>query len=430
MTARHRWFAYLLLGRSPLATETADIDAAYRSMGRSWHWLVLGYAGILIVTVWPAFGGDRGVHYRVIALAGTHLLLLGVASVIATCWIGFRTPPWSWTWRKVVTASLLAPLCVSGAYLIVSDPIWDQALRSWLRDTFGSFGWFVAALFVLMFAVTELVARLRLRERDAVTRALQAEASSERLARKTAESELRLLQAQVEPHFLYNTLANLRYLIQKNSPDALKMTDALIEYLRTSVPDMRAQRVKLGREIDHARHYLEIMRMRLGGRLDFAIDVPESLRAIEVPPLVLLTLVENAIKHGIAPRVEGGAVGVSARDDGERIVIEVADTGAGLQSAREAPTKGDASTHAGLENAEGRLWLTYGDSAELTLAANVPRGTVATVRIPRTIETTGSSAGRVLVMSKQEWRRMKDQPPPDPGPAAAPVSSDAPSVTR
>jgi LytS/YehU family sensor histidine kinase len=208
------------------------------------------------------------------------------------------------------------------------------------------------------------------------------------------------------------------------------MTDALIEYLRTSVPDMRAQRVKLGREIDHARHYLEIMRMRLGGRLDFAIDVPESLRAIEVPPLVLLTLVENAIKHGIAPRVEGGAVGVSARDDGERIVIEVADTGAGLQSAREAPTKGDASTHAGLENAEGRLWLTYGDSAELTLAANVPRGTVATVRIPRTIETTGSSAGRVLVMSKQEWRRMKDQPPPDPGPAAAPVSSDAPSVTR
>jgi signal transduction histidine kinase len=424
MTARHRWFAYFLLGRSPLATETADIDAAFRWMGRSWHWLVLGYAGILIVAIWPAFVGEFGVHYRVIALAGTHLLLLGIASVIAICWIGFRTPPWTWTWRKVVTASFLAPLCASVAYLIVSDPIWDQALRSWLRNTFGSIGWFLAAVFGI-YAV-ELVARLRQREDNAVTRALQAEASSEQLARKTAESELRLLQAQVEPHFLYNTLANLRYLIQKNSPDALKMTDALIEYLRTSVPDMRAQQVKLGREIDHARHYLEIMRMRLGGRLDFAIDVPESLRAIEVPPLVLLTLVENAIKHGIAPRVEGGAVGVRARDDGEGIVIEVADTGAGLPSAREAPTKGDASTHAGLENAKGRLWLTYGDSAELTLAANVPRGTVATVRIPRTIETTGSSAGRVLVMSKEQWRRAK----PDPGRAAAPISSDAPSVTR
>ena len=193
------------------------------------------------------------------------------------------------------------------------------------------------------------------------------------------------MPAQVQPHFLYNTLANLRYLIQKNSPDALRMTDALIEYLRTSVPDMRAQRVTLGRETDHARHYLEIMQMRMGGRLVYTVDMPEALRSIEVPPLILLTLVENAVKHGIAPRIEGGEVVVSAREDGRFVALDVADTGAGLPDAAGAGelTQDTLSTGIGLDNLRGRLPLAYGEPVSVELVPNLPRGARVQLRLPR-----------------------------------------------
>jgi LytS/YehU family sensor histidine kinase len=210
------------------------------------------------------------------------------------------------------------------------------------------------------------------------------------------------LQAQVEPHFLYNTLANLRYLVQKNSPDALRMTDALIEYLRTSVPDMRAQHVTLGREVEHARHYLEIMQMRMGGRLAFRIDVPAALGAIEIPPLVLLTLVENAVKHGIAPRVEGGEVLLSVSANEDALEIEVADTGAGVLPA-DAGMSAATSTGVGLENLRERLRLAYGRPVPVDLAPNQPRGTRVRMRIPRTrlaaVDVSREPADEVRVMT-------------------------------
>ncbi len=238
------------------------------------------------------------------------------------------------------------------------------------------------AFVVLITAVPEVIARLRMRQNDLTQKLLAAQTVQERLARQTAESELRLLQAQVEPHFLYNTLANLRYLVHTGSAEALKMTDALIEYLRTSVPDMRAQHVTLGREADQAGHYLEIMRMRMGGRLSYVIDVPAALRDVELPPLVLLTLVENAIKHGIGPRIEGGHIELRASEaSGERVRIEVVDDGVGVEatSRSEGP-----STGAGLRNVLSRLKLVYGDAATLEVAAHPPRGTCAALNVPRT----------------------------------------------
>jgi len=412
MRLRHRIFALLLLGRWPLPTEAADIDAALAWARRNAIWLALAYAVALWLMVWPAFAVDRPLPYRVIALAATHFLLYAIATTAAGCWVGFRVGYFAASIGPAIQATAGVAALLLVWHFLSADPDWHGAFGDWARDTFGSIGWLLGGYVVVAFVVPDLVARLRRRERASITRALRAEAASERLARQSAESELRLLQAQVEPHFLYNTLANLRYLIQKNSPDALAMTDALIEYLRTSVPDMRARRVTLGREADHVRHYLDIMRMRLGGRLEFAVDVPEPLRAVELPPLVLLTLVENAIKHGIAPLVEGGRVEVLARDAGDDLVIEVSDTGAGIAAAKEPPVT-EASTGAGLANARGRLWLTYGDAAELTVAANAPRGTVAKLRIPR--EPAAAPAEReprVLVMSSEEWARVRGALPP------------------
>ena len=389
MTARHRLFAYCLLMRRALPGEENDIDAAYAWARARGLWLALAYLGLLALTVWPAFAEDHDLAYRAVALVGTHFILWGIVSTVASCWVGFRREEkWSSSLGPVqlgVGAVLVLLLC----FLVFADIHWQRATHRWMIDTFG-WAWLFALVLVIAYGFPELVARLRRRERAAVTRALEAEASSEKLARKTAESELRLLQAQVEPHFLYNTLANLRYLIQQNSPEALRMTDALIEYLRTSVPDMRASRVTLGREIDHACHYLEIMRMRMGSRLTFAIDVPGHLRATEVPPLLLLTLVENAVKHGIAPRVEGGEILLRARDDGASIELEVADTGAGLSGAAPSTTQ-PPSTGVGIENLRGRLQLAYGQPVALEMTPHVPRGTRVRVSLPREMPRPGST---------------------------------------
>jgi signal transduction histidine kinase len=395
MKPRHRLFAYLLLMRSPLAGEMDDIDAAYGWMRRNALWLALAYAVTLGFAVWPAFADSYDPPYRSVAVVGTHFLLWLLASTIATCWVGFRIGYWASSVGGAIQAIVGVTLVFALYFLFYADPRWQDAFQRWLSDTFGSLWVLLGAIFLVVYGVPDLVARLRRRERAAVTRALKAEASSERLARQTAESELRLLQAQVEPHFLYNTLANLRYLIQKNSPDALRMTDALIEYLRTSVPDMRAARVTLGREADHARHYLEIMQMRMGNRLAFAVDVPAALRDVEVPPLVLLTLVENAIKHGIAPLVEGGTVTLRAREDGQAIAIEVADTGVGPPAAGAHPAATDStakSTGVGLDNLRGRLQLAYGTDVAVELAPHEPRGTRVRLRLPRTMPRSADAA--------------------------------------
>jgi signal transduction histidine kinase len=409
MNTRHLLFGYFLLLRKPAAGELDDIDAAYAWMREKRLLLIGGYVLILLLTVVPAFTQPHGLPYRVIALIGAHFMLWAIATSIVSCAVGFRR--WGWHWKRAyageAVTSLVTVLSTVGLFwFFIHDPAWEAAFQGWLRDTFGSVWWYLGLLAILVYVVPAVVARLRRREVTAVTRALSAEAASEKLARKTAESELRLLQAQVEPHFLYNTLANLRYLIQKNSPDALRMTDALIEYLRTSVPDIRALRVTLGREADHARHYLEIMQMRMGSRLAFTVDVPKQLRAIEVPPLLFLTLVENAVKHGVGPRIEGGDVLLRAREDGEWIEVEVADTGVGLTA-----TKNEAaevrSTGVGLDNLRGRLQLAYGQAVAVDLLPNAPRGARVVLRLPRAFPPADAAepGAEVLIMTADAARR-------------------------
>lgn len=375
----------LLLLRRPEDFERPDIHDAVCWVRRFGALMFLVYLVWIGVTVVPALLRERSLPYYVFAIVVPHLLLWVVASSVARAWIGFRyydVYPQAKTRMYLWIAGVSAVLGFLVGFF--EDRALGKVFRLWFSETFGSM-WWLLALVVVLSLWPEMIARMRGRERRQMERVAAAETAAERLGRHTAESELRLLQAQVEPHFIYNTLANVRYLIQKGSADALRMTDALIEYLRTSVPDMRADKVTLAREIDHVRNYLEIMQMRMPGRLQFAIEAPPELRSTPMPPLVLLTLVENALKHGIAAQVEGGSIEIAARCIGDDLEIEVADTGRGPADAEdkeEAP-----STRSGLANARGRLQLTYGDRATLALVRREPRGTRAIARFPRLMPT-------------------------------------------
>ncbi|MEI8326585.1 MAG: histidine kinase, partial [Betaproteobacteria bacterium] len=162
----------------------------------------------------------------------------------------------------------------------------------------------------------------------------QEEAQLSDMRRQMTEARLQTLQAQVEPHFLYNTLANVQALTEVDPPAAHKLVGHLIEYLRAALPKMRESRSTVGQEIERARAYLNILKMRMGERLAFDIQVPEDLLSLPFPPMMLPTLVENAIKHGLEPRREGGRIELlvkrESRDGQDRLLLQVSDTGAGL----------------------------------------------------------------------------------------------------
>jgi sensor histidine kinase YesM len=212
------------------------------------------------------------------------------------------------------------------------------------------------------------------RENDAA-QALQA-SSFNRIAldRQMAEARLRVLQAQIEPHFLFNTLAHVRRLYRTDAPGAQAMLRNLAAYLREALPQMREQTSTIGRELGLARAYLGIVQARMGDRLAVVIDVPDDLLCAEFPPMILSTLVENAIKHGISPRPQGGTVKIDARRDGARVRVGVADDGVGF-SVQEG-------SGIGLSNTRARLEALYGDRGTLRFAANPLRGVTATVELP------------------------------------------------
>ena len=199
--------------------------------------------------------------------------------------------------------------------------------------------------------------------------------------RQVTEARLQALQAQVEPHFLYNTLANVQALTEVDPPAANQMVGHLIQYLRSALPKMRESTSSVGQEIELVRAYLNILKMRMGQRLSFSIDVPDDLLSQSFPPLMLPSLVENAIKHGLEPVREGGhiAVVVSRVLDAEveRICVKVSDNGKGLSD-----TPVQTGGGVGLSNLRERLKAIYGDRASFTLESNTPRGVVASLCIP------------------------------------------------
>ncbi len=214
-------------------------------------------------------------------------------------------------------------------------------------------------------------------------------AEAESLKRQVVEARMAAMQAQVEPHFLFNTLASIDHLIETDPARASVMQKNLIALLRASMPSMReaagsGQSVRdLGREIAVIRPYLEILKVRMEERLSTEIAVPEGLMSAEFPPMMIQTLVENAIKHGLEPKAEGGLLRVAAEIVHGKLQMTVADTGLGFGMAA------TAGTGVGLANIRERLQMLYGAKASLTVSANQPSGTVVTVTVPyKSIETT------------------------------------------
>jgi len=204
-------------------------------------------------------------------------------------------------------------------------------------------------------------------------------ADSEQLKRQVVEARMAAMQAQVEPHFLFNTLASIDHLIETDPPRASTMQKNLIALLRASMPSMRESNPalhNLGREMAVIRPYLEILKVRMEDRLQTSIMVPEGLLSAEFPPMMIQSLVENAIKHGLEPKAEGGTLSVSAEIVHGRLAVTVADTGLGFGRAD------TAGTGIGLANIRERLKLLYGDKASMVVADNLPSGTMVTLTVP------------------------------------------------
>lgn len=221
----------------------------------------------------------------------------------------------------------------------------------------------------------EAIARAITRRVAEKRRVEQAAATQTATEKELTVAKLSLLHAQVEPHFLYNTLASAQLLTRSDPARAELMLGHLIQYLRHSLPRAEDELSTLGAELERALAYLEIMKVRMGPRLEVQVDVPESLRATRLPPMMLQTLVENAIKHGLEPRTGGGTIWIRARRNEDRVAVTVADDGEGFN----AKTSG---TGIGLKNVRERLRLAFDGAASLAVVANFPAGVAATIAVP------------------------------------------------
>src|ERR1700704_4043364 len=200
-------------------------------------------------------------------------------------------------------------------------------------------------------------------------------AETEQLERTVLEARMEALQAQIEPHFLFNTLASIDQLIQTDPPRASKMQQSLIRYLRSAMPQMReGRRPTLGQQIDLCSAFLEIMAVRMEGRLQSVVIVPEGLKSAVFPSMMLQTLVENAIKHGLEPKPEGGRVEISAEVVDAKLAVHVLDTGMGFIPKAEVGV--------GLANVRDRLKALYNGRAELIISVPPTGGTCATIKVP------------------------------------------------
>ena len=225
------------------------------------------------------------------------------------------------------------------------------------------------------FENAEAIARAITRRIGERRRSEQASVAQTATEKELTEAKLHLLHAQVEPHFLYNTLASAQLLTRSDPARAEAMLGHLIQYLRRSLPSAEDEMSSVGAELERALAYLEILKIRMGDRLAVQVAVPEALRATPLPAMMLQTLVENAIKHGLEPRTGGGTIWIRAHRDDGLVAVTVADDGEGFNSKT-------SGTGIGLKNVRERLRLRYAGAANLSVIANFPSGVAATLTVP------------------------------------------------
>jgi len=306
--------------------------------GLLWHNLV--YANAIGLCIWAFIAIGKRIFIRDDARGALRWAVLTVVSVLAAYLVGSR---------------------------IAGEITGHSLLNYWLFETRRASGMLLVSLVAGGTVTYYFLSRTRL---------AQSRAQAEAAQRQAAESTLRLLESQLEPHMLFNTLANLRALIATDPPRATAMLDRLIAYLRATLAASRATSHPLQAEFDRLRDYLELMAVRMGPRLHYTLALPPELARLPVPALLLQPLVENSIQHGLEPQVEGGTITVSARRDGERLSLTVSDTGAGYTGAS------PAGTGFGLAQVRERLLTTYGPQAALDLAIPPGGGTTVTLSFP------------------------------------------------
>ena len=284
-----------------------------------------------------------------------------------------RLPRWLQRWAlQVFAVGLFMPVTTSLIYVLSTPrgapPFWQVPgrLDGWSHLTFAA---------LLLAPWTALSAIVRQKEAFARDRELAFALERSELERQALDARLHLLQAQVAPHFLFNTLANVQALVDTGSPQASAVLRSLTAYLRAAVPLLRESAATIERELQLVRPYLELMHMRMPDRLQYAMNVDPSVLQVRCPPTTLLTLVENAVRHGIDPSEEGGRIDIDITRTGERCLVRVTDTGVGLR--HEASGLGT-----GLTTLQERLRLIFGDGAHLRLTPNAPRGAIVEIDMP------------------------------------------------
>jgi signal transduction histidine kinase len=343
----------------------------------------------------PVFGGFRGLSWQSVALIVA--INTGVAAILYI----EETRAF---WHPFITAQCCG---LSIAYAVNAAAPWDKAHPVWrlvgavvvgsvigLTLVFAIKGYLIGdehyrletgqinthllagTLFAscLMGTFVSLFFMLKFREARARAQMLKADADRNMLSKQAIEAELKLMQAQVEPHFLFNTLASVQFLTETDPPKAGMMLGHLLAYLRAALPQLRSDSTTLGQEAELAGAYLSIMQMRMGTRLSFVIDVAPELGTHRFPPMLLMSVVENAVKHGLEPQAAGGTIRVEARRNGDRLVVVVIDDGRGLADK--------VGNGVGLTNLRGRLRALYADRARFALEESIPHGARATIEIP------------------------------------------------
>ena len=322
--------------------------------------------------------------------------------MVETLWFFFTDPfpdAWrnfAWCWERafVAVAALLATLMLLTRWLPRRLSLRWAGLAVAIVAA-GALGWCAEDLLTLlisgehissgerpymlhtMFVLAALVGVLgeyRWRSVRAASMLHEAELNRIRLQSELAAGRLQVLQAQIEPHFLFNSLANVRRLLRTDGEAGRAMLADLLRYLESALPRMRDDSSTLARETELVQAFLAVHQVRMGARLQVHVDVSARLGLLVVPPMMLLTLIENALKHGLAPLAEGGAISVHAFEEAGRLVLRVADTGRGLVAGSGGGT--------GLANIRARLKAMYGAAATLTLQLNQPRGVVVEIALP------------------------------------------------
>jgi len=282
-----------------------------------------------------------------------------------------RPPRWLPRWALQLLGVFVAvPIAALLAYWLTTGELtfWTNPLR---LTGFGMLT-FTGMLFGPWIALGAMV---RQREAFALSQALAFDLERSELERQALDARMRLLQAQVQPHFLFNTLANVQALVDAGSPQAPRLLASLIAYLRAAVPQLDEPATTLAREVQLVRAYLELMHLRMPDRLQFSLEVDPAALDLRCPPLTLLTLVENAVRHGIDPSEEGGRIEITVQVRDGRCLLRVSDTGVGLRQ-----TTAGAGT--GLATLRERLKLSFGGEAGLRLSELAPHGIRAEVDLP------------------------------------------------